>query len=186
MDTNYFVQDGFIFFTEEESQQAALEIRKVEYLESKMDYSKPETILQIYEKAIKDRVFHTQVGIFYLKKLQDFLLSNPEIDSSSVSAIPAYDRIESGLRRRTVQNHPKQKPEKEKGNGLRISIILNIALVIAVIAMFVIALNAQAPNILNYEQALQDKYSSWEQELSEREQNIRAKELELHLQQENL
>ena len=52
-------------------------------------------------------------------------------------------------------------------------------LVVALVAMLIIALVSDNPNILNYERVLQDKYSSWEMDLKEREDAIRQKELEL-------
>ena len=42
---------------------------KIEYLEARIDYSRPEVILQIYENAIQERIFKTPVGLFYLKLL---------------------------------------------------------------------------------------------------------------------
>ena len=68
---------------------------------------------------------------------------------------------------------------KKKVNKFVISVILNIALVVAVCAMFGIASKSDNPNIINYENAVVNKYASWEQELSEREQVIREKEREL-------
>ena len=38
------------------------------------------------------------------------------------------------------------------------------------------------PNILNYQNAVLNKYASWEQELMEREQAVREKEQELGIQ----
>ena len=48
--------------------------------------------------------------------------------------------------------------------------------------VFVITLNSDQPNILNYERNLQNKYASWEQELTQREQTVREKERELHIE----
>ena len=62
------------------------------------------------------------------------------------------------------------------------SVMLNVVLVIAVIAMFVITLTSDQPNVLNYERALTNRYASWEQELTEREQAVREKERELKLE----
>lgn len=42
--------------------------------------------------------------------------------------------------------------------------------------MFIITKNSDSPNILNYERVIQDKYSSWQSELNEKEQEL--KELE--------
>ena len=66
-----------------------------------------------------------------------------------------------------------------KKSQLFISVILNILLVIAMIAMFIISLNSDSPNIINYKRAITDQYATWEQELTERESVIREKEREL-------
>jgi hypothetical protein len=50
------------------------------------------------------------------------------------------------------------------------------------IAMFSIALNANQPNILNYEKVLTNNYASWEQELTEREQAVKEKERQLNME----
>ena len=55
---------------------------------------------------------------------------------------------------------------------------------IAIIAMFTITLESDNPNVLNYERALTDRYASWEQELTEREQAVRQRERELQIEEE--
>ena len=64
------------------------------------------------------------------------------------------------------------------------SVVMNIVMIIAIIAMFVITLNSDQPNILNYEKNIQNKYATWEQELTQREQAVREKERELHIDTE--
>ncbi len=56
---------------------------------------------------------------------------------------------------------------------------MNIILIILIIAMFVIAANSSAPNIVNYERVLTDKYSSWKEELMQKEEELRQREREL-------
>lgn len=178
------ITEGFCFQSARDAERAAQEKRKIEYLEERMDYSNHEYILGVYQKAIENRVFKTPVGICYLKELQQFLLDQPDVDSEEIPAIPLsqdYDPVpgETGA---SVQK--KERPAEEKTNkssSLTVSIILNVLLVIAVIAMFVIALNADQPNILNYEKEITNRYASWEQELTEREQAVRAKERELNI-----
>ena len=60
-----------------------------------------------------------------------------------------------------------------------ISILINLLLTIAVGGMFAIAMTNDQPNILNYERALVNKYATWEQELTEKENEIREREREL-------
>lgn len=59
------------------------------------------------------------------------------------------------------------------------SILINIGLLALVIVMFVISTTSSNPTVLNYESVLQNRYSEWEQQLSDREQVIREKEREL-------
>ena len=48
--------------------------------------------------------------------------------------------------------------------------------------MVVIAWNSDAPNIVNYRQAVVNEYSEWEQELTERERKVRNAERELQIE----
>ena len=82
---------GFSFFTDSDARLAEAEQRKIEYLEARIDYTRPESILHVYDKAIDEQLFKTPVGLMYLKKLQDFLLNQPGIDPERVKAIPLSD-----------------------------------------------------------------------------------------------
>ena len=88
-------------------------------------------------------------------------------------------RTKTSPARRRIQPMPEDGGKKA---GLCLSVIMNIVMLVAIIAMFVITLNSDQPNILNYERNLQNKYASWEQELTRREQTVREKERELHIE----
>lgn len=178
---------GYIFYTEADAKLARAEEQKVRYLEERMDYNAPDSIKYIYEKAIQEHIFRTPVGLRYLKHLQTFLLEQPDCDQESVRAIP-LDLTFSGEFRKQAQlsrqkePNGKKDPEKQK-SAFIISVISNVLLAIAICVMFAISLKSDQPNIFNYERALRDKYASWEQELTGREQKIRDRELELKLNQ---
>ncbi len=175
---------GYVFYTEKDAKLARAEEHKIKYLEERIDYNTPDSILYIYEKSIQDGIFKTPVGLRYLKHLQDFLLEQSEIDAESVSAIPlriAFDGEQTGVKPK-ASAVKKEDTDKQK-SAFIISVVSNILLVIAIFAMFVISFRSDQPNIFNYERALLDRYSAWEQELTEREQAVREKELELKLNQ---
>ena len=182
-----FIADGFSFFTNENAKEAESELKKVEYIEARMDYSKPEHVLAIYEKAIREKVFKTPVGIYYLRDIQRYLKQQPGIDQERVVPIPLFFGYENRMRethspaRNRVQT---SKKKEEKSAALPMSVFLNVVLIIAMLAMFVITLNSNQPNILNYERAIRDKYASWEQDLIRREQVVREKEREYHIEME--
>ena len=160
---------GYLFYTDRDAKIAEAELQKIEYLEARIDYSRPESILLVYEKTIQERIFRTPVGL-------------PEY----VPDIPLYSTFGGELRSQGNPAKNRIKPSREKTEKqkqfFRISVILNVLLVLAIIAMFTITLKSDNPNILNYEKAITNKYAAWEQELTEREQRIRDKERELHIE----
>ena len=180
--------EGYSFFKETDAALAESERRKVEYLEAHLDYDNPESILRIYEKAVEERIFKSPVGLFFLKNMQLYLLNHPEIEPETIPAIPLYVSFDTELREQPnpVRKRVNPEPPPKNSKGLTISVILNIGLVILVFAMFVVTLSADQPNILNYERVLTNRYASWEQELTEREKNVREHERELNIDSDNL
>ena len=59
------------------------------------------------------------------------------------------------------------------------ALILDIILLLVIVAMLIITLSSDNPNVLNYEYAVQNKYAQWEQDLTERERQLKLKEKEL-------
>lgn len=177
---------GYQFYTEKDAQIAAAERKKIEYLEARIDYSRPESILLIYEKTIHERLFKTPIGLNYLKELRDFLLEQPGIDPQNVPDIPLYNTFSGEVRDKSNPARNRIKPAKDAGDEgktrFTISVILNILLTLAIISMFTITLRSDNPNVLNYERVITNKYAQWEQELTERENAIREKERELKLE----
>jgi len=182
--------EGFTFYTDKDAELAELESKKVKYLESKVDYSRPESILKIYDKAIHDRVFKTPVGFIYLKQMQDYLKEQESIPDEQIAPIPLYQtfgaevRDEQNPARTRVQPTAKKAAKEKKASGFAISVALNLILSAAIIAMFAITLNASQPNVLNYEKVITNRYASWEEDLTAREQVIREKERELNIEAE--
>lgn len=178
--------EGFCFLSTEDAGLATREKKHIEYLESVLDYQQPEQVLMLYDKALRERIFKTPVGMIYLKHLQNFLMNKTDIDPARVPMIPVYAPCNaSPVKRERPRANARKKAEEEKRTAkMRISLILNILLVIAIIAMFIMTTQSDSPNILNYRTAILNEYASWEQDLSEREQVIREKERELKITQE--
>jgi hypothetical protein len=182
-----YVVEGYTFYTEKDAELAKVELQKKEYLHSRIDYDKPESVLRIYDKAVDDRIFKTPLGLDFLKEIREYLLKCPDIPNEKVRAVPVTANFEGVVREQASPARTRIKPSDKKtkdakAQALLISVMLNIVLVIAVIAMFAITLNADQPNVLNYEKVLTDRYASWEQQLTEREEAVREKERELNIE----
>lgn len=172
-----FLVEGFLFQEEELAEKAKKEAAGIQYIRNKISMKEPKMVLQMYNKMIEQKMFETQVGICYLKELQEYLKENPAVHKEEIKQIP-IEKI-SRSEPVTIKKQEEKKKENEKMRG---SVVLNVVLVFMVIAMFAITLTSDHPNILNYEEKLLNKYSEWEQELKEREKQVREKENELGLE----
>lgn len=147
-----------------------------------MDYRNPQMVLMVYKKAIENRIFKTPVGYEYLKQLQKTLKQSPlireevppipvnQVYNLRDSTAPAVEKVKG------TQKPKKPKKEKQEFFTRKTSICLNVVLVILIGVMFFISTTGSRPTIMNYEKALQNKYAAWEQELEQRESEIREKE----------
>ena len=143
-DTSSLSVGGYLFYTEKDAQLARAELKKIEYLEARIDYSAPESIHYIYDQTIRERLFRTPVGWKYLERLHDFLLSQPDIAPESVIDIPLYLTFDGEVReqvnpaRERVVPSKKRDRDKEKERFL-LSVVLNVLLAAAIVCMFVIS-----------------------------------------------
>lgn len=177
--------EGYHFRTEEDAKLARVEAQKVAYIEKRINYSKPASVLAIYKKALEEKTFHTPIGLSYLEDLYDFL-NKSDVIEEEIPPIPLDTFFSRTMREQTSPARKRIKTVKKRNTlkeKYRISVMFNIILLLLVAAMFYIALNGTTPNMLNYEQTLVNKYAEWEQELTERENLIRQKELELNIQE---
>lgn len=174
---------GFLFLNGADAALAEKEQKQIAYLEKKLDYQNPEQILAVLQKLIEERSFKTPIGIFYLKKMQDYLMNKVNFDKSRIPQIPIdipCDRTvpEKRPELNSVRLATKKRQEIQKSNH-KISVLLNMILVIALIVMFWVTLQSETPNMINYRIAIENKYAAWEQELVEREERVREQEREL-------
>lgn len=180
-DVNKRTVGGFVFLTSEDAKMAESEQQKIQYIESHTHKAGKDSCLAVYEKALENKLFVTPVGWSYLQLLRR-RLKKLGVDENSLTSISVNSVF-------TVSNSPddyvpkpriRQVPDKEKKrNMLTISIAVNVILALMVLMMFFIANNSKADNIINYKKNITNRYSSWEQELSERETAVKQKEKEL-------
>ncbi len=184
---------GYRFLTKDDALLAKAELTRIEQLELRLDYSKPQTVYTVYTKAIENGIFVTPVGHEYLKRLREYLEKYHEGDKADIIPIPLSEVYGgTGLKQEVtnmerVKQQSQSKKEtvvKRKRNDkakYRNLYLIIAVLVIVIVGMFVITLKGTTPNILNYERVLENRYASWNEELKEREQAIRIKERELGL-----
>ena len=177
-----YTVNGFQFGSDKDRELAETEYSSIQYINGKIENRSAETILSVYQGAIERKMFRTPVGYAYLHDLQKRMVSMgmPREKIPPIPLMQVFDNsatVEDKPRREVVANKRKKRNELREKN--RILVIANIVLILLVIALFAISLKGSTPNMLNYRSAIINEYSSWEQELSLRECQIREKEKEL-------
>lgn len=179
------VIDGFQFTSDEDVKLAQEEVQRINYISEKIKEDDPNAILLVYNKSVQTGIFTTPVGLDFLKRLQNYLYKHPGVNNEEILDIPLKISYTDALYLRQNERYASlNKKERNLKKPYRVSLALNVILFLMVIAMFVIALKADNPNILNYKTAILNEYSEWEQQLKEREQAVRQKELEIGVVQE--
>ena len=187
---------GFVFRTKKEAELAQREIEGTKYLRQILDMENPNAVFSIYQNLIEQDLFETPVGYCFLKELRDYLLMIPAISNEEVLAIPIrYPQTEEEEkkqkkeqkkeeqrkeRQREKEKAKNKKEQKKEGKNYKgrcqFFMVTSLILLISVVSMMLLAATSDNVNILNYENKLIDKYSSWEQELEEREQAVKEQE----------
>lgn len=187
---------GFVFRTKKEAELAQREIEGTKYLRQKLDMENPNAVFSINQTLIEQDLFETPVGYCFLKELRDYLLMIPAISNEEVLAIPIrYPQTEEEEkkqkkeqkkeeqrkeRQREKEKAKNKKEQKKEGKNYKgrcqFFMVTSLILLISVVSMMLLAATSDNVNILNYENKLIDKYSSWEQELEEREQAVKEQE----------
>lgn len=167
---------GFLFHDRLRADEALEEEKKILYIRTRLKRDDPESMLVIYNRLIKGSILKTPPGFIFLKELRDTLLS-AGIDSDALDPVPwtggGSEREIRELKKTVEALEDETGEQKKKISFLRWAIVLLVA---AMIALVILTLGSENPNILNYETALQNRYSTWEQELKEREDRLRERE----------
>ncbi|SFB69000.1 hypothetical protein [Butyrivibrio sp. YAB3001] len=176
------IVDGIQFTSETDAQKAVLDASKVKLLKSRININKVGDVKAVYEKAIENKIFKTPVGWMFLMDLRNRLLS---AGMSEDDVLPLPMEV-SFTRHSALENlNVKQRIKPEKNNAqfkIIFPIVLNVFLILLVVLMFVINLNSESDNILNYKSNVTNRYASWEQDLKEREKKVREAEKRLGIQ----
>jgi len=173
---------GYLFGTAADAQLAKEEVEKIKYLNSNMNYANIAKVLQLYDRALDTKMFRTPIGLDYLHSLRRMLLDEGYLEDE-LRPIPLYTVFarpdnDAPMVQKIKPSAKKQDPYKRK---YFTSVIICVILVITIVIMFVIAMTSDTPNMINYRNAIVNEYASWEQDIKQREDAVRAKERELNI-----
>ena len=184
-DKNDLIIEGYYFGSFDDAKQANKEIKNAQYLNERVHSMTVTQKKALYDKMLDEKVFNTPVGWEYLKYLRKCIIEEG-ISEDNLRPIPLYVTFTSKNDDNNLEHIAKMYVKPKKGEikrlneRIRISLLVNIFLVIIVIAMFAITMNSSSPNIINYKKAIVNEYSEWEQELKDKESELKEREANLN------
>ena len=188
--------DGFLFEDEATAELAKKEQEGIRYIKERTTFDDPEVVLKLYKKLLDQKLFVTPVGVRFMIELQNILLRSPVIAREEIPAIEVSAMVikkeltpeELALTKKgpvaTAQKAAKKVDDKVGGNYKKpfyVALFFAIVFALSVVGMFVITkVSGNNVNILNYRNEILDEYSQWEQQLQEKEAELKAWEAELN------
>lgn len=189
MEKKGVVVGGFYFENEAEIEQAKKEVEGVKYVKNKIDMKDPEMVLDVYNSMIRQDLFETPIGLSYMKELQAYLVSIPFIKKSDILPIRVRHPVLDEQMRHAARMLARARSEARKAvpkvqnvdykKRFQAAVGACVVLLLCIVGMFVISSTSGNPTIINYENELIDRYEAWEQELTDRETQIKQREAEL-------
>lgn len=177
---------GITYRDPQEAKKAKKEWDGIQYILSENDMENIDTVLAIHNKLAERNILKTEVGAKFLRELKERLLEAKEIENQKIFGFQPEDEQWLRVRERDKAEKEELLAQKKKWNEDSYyrqkyyrSLILNFLLVAAILIMAYISLNSNQVNILNYENALLDKYASWEASLQQKEAELNEREREL-------
>ncbi len=179
-----FVVGGYQFVSGNDAQKAAMDLSKIKVLEARVKASRPNDIKAVYEKAIENKRFKPPVGWGYLVGLRNKLFESGFKEEDLIPiplnvSMTRHSALEGlNVKQRIIPAEP-----KKNTSFLQVfSLIMNIVLLILVGLMFYVASTSESDNIINYRSNITNRYSAWEQDLTERERAVREAEKKLGIE----
>ena len=169
---------GYQFATQEDYEKAKKEGESVVYIKAHTDMTDKQQVLKVYNKAVDKKMFQTVIGYEFLHQLYAFILKNNVVEQEYIKNIPVRKQIEEknlpedvekatalAEQYRVLYEDAKEKKKQSK--------IVNVSLALLIIIMIgMVYYNYNSYN----EDAVIDKYATWEAELEEREAAVKEKE----------
>ncbi len=198
----------YTFDDEATAAKASKEAETISYIRSRTDFTKPENAKRIINTIRQNNMFETRLGLDFVEKLEMFVnggqnasldltsgISDPGVSSEGEEA-PVFTEDEEAKLREEVRRRTKHIKETAEERVLNIrneykAKSRNLFIVIAAMAFIIAALliltfTSDSSPFYNAEQALIDKYSTWQEELDQKEQWLLEWENELKEKEEKL
>ncbi|BBF42027.1 hypothetical protein lbkm_0709 [Lachnospiraceae bacterium KM106-2] len=178
---------GFLFETQSDYENAKKEYEVVTYLKANTDFSNVKVIYKLYEKLLEKDTFQTVIGYKFLSEIREQILESNEEFERILKPVPVKKSNVVSKKKKKKRVNPEVEGKykllyenmKEKRTRTK---IVNFFLIGIILAMIVITFTSNHASTEKLETALQNKYSTWQDELNQKEKQLDQREAQLNKQ----
>lgn len=184
------VVEGFAFDNDEEYQMALKDKEMFDILWEKIRNSDGKVVLELYETLLLSDKIKTVVGMYNVKLVQNYLIKNGYTTLNEITPIVGFvgKRVSTNDAMKSYEYNYKMKYLAEKNvndkivkyksmvSTLKIAVII-LSIVVAI--MFGVQINGGTANYASAKEDIIDEYSEWEENLNNREKEVKEREEEL-------
>lgn len=182
--------DGYLFEDREEYGQALKEHDTVVYIRANTNMNEIKQLITIHNKLIEKKAFSTVIGFQFLHEMRQTIVTKEEALSQFLLPVPM---IKKEVTKPRIQEKESKSQEKryqmlyENLKGKRNqSKIINVFLLMILVAFLLISYHGNHASNQRVEEAVINRYSSWKEELTKKEEELKQWENELKLREERM
>lgn len=168
------IVDGFIFSDAKEFQKAKKELEIINKVKNGLNIKDGDSVKRTYNALVEKKYFTTPVGLSFLHEMRGYLLETVGSDELLPINVPRIaiklDGVNPAKYKKIKQSYNEQK------NVVNKLLITVVALSVVIIGMFLIISLNDNVGYINTEEKILNKYSEWEEDLIQREKEIKQKE----------
>lgn len=172
---------GYAFAAERDAQLAEREQHNIDALKGKMNLEHVTELETLYCRLAEKRVFKTPVGYQFMGEFREYLVNDLKLEDEKIPYVPVEVLRGPNRKQREQMEQLQAENDKLSVSQKKYQIGLWICIVLIVAMIVVTVLN---PNVgyINTENKILNRYSAWEEELTQREKAVKEKEAELGIQ----
>ena len=176
-----WVVQSYAFANSKDYEKAKKEQETIAYIKANTDLSQVKVVAKLYVSLVEKETFDTIVGYSFLEELRQQIIASNLVTLDALPPIPVKVK---GMTKESVANDraDRYKALYEKSDSKRrISICANIFLVIIIVVMMTLTIMTSKNADTKTENEVLDKYSSWKQELQQKEDELNQREKQLNI-----
>lgn len=181
--------EEYCFLSREEYERALKEKETVAYLQANTSPNDNKALLKVYNRSVEKGSFRTVIGITYLSELRRKLAASGVVSEEALAPVPIPsppsgkrgERPDQSLLEKKVARYQAAYESARAGRIIKnAAILVLVAVIIAILLITYQSRYSVFTYFTNYKEEMReeliDEYVDWENQLEQKEQELREKE----------